>query len=60
MINFHHLQNNNMTYFQHFRRAVGISILMLIGGTLCLIHAFLPFLFVSSASDIIRKLYYKL
>jgi hypothetical protein len=59
-IHFHHLQINNTTYLLHLKKAMGISFNMFLGGALCFIHAFLPFLFVSSASDIIRKLYYKL
>ena len=45
------------TYFEHLGVALSFSINMFLGATVCLVHAFLPFLFVKTGSGIIRKLY---
>ncbi|MCG8543654.1 MAG: DUF6356 family protein [Alphaproteobacteria bacterium] len=45
------------TYGEHFRRALGFAIHMLIGGLACLVHAVLPFLFVKTGSRIIHGLH---
>lgn len=39
----------NETYFEHLKAALGFSFDLLIGGAACLIHAFLPFLFIDTA-----------
>ncbi len=44
------------TYLEHMRQAFGFSLKMLAGGTACLVHAVLPFLFVRTGSRIIAQL----
>ena len=46
-----HLKENNETYFEHMRHAMGISFLLLTAGTKCLIHSVVPDLFVSGVSS---------
>tara|TARA_Y100000296_G_C5176186_1_gene260203 strand:- start:3949 stop:4131 length:183 start_codon:yes stop_codon:yes gene_type:complete len=57
MIDFNHLKKNDMSYYAHFKRATYISINMIVGGLLCCIHAFIPFVFVHAGSSRIKKLY---
>ena len=45
-----HLSDANMGYLSHMMRALGIGIKMIVSGALCIIHAFLPFIFVDTAS----------
>jgi len=46
-----HLKENNETYLQHMKHAMGISLLLLESGTKCLIHAFVPPLFETGVSS---------
>ena len=46
-----HLKENNETYLQHMKHAMGISLLLLGSGTKCLIHAFVPPLFETGVSS---------
>ena len=52
-----HPNTNNMTYFQHFKRAFCLSSKMCLGFVLLFIHSIFPFLFESSGSNIINNLY---
>jgi len=45
------------TYGEHFLAATGFGVRMLLGAVACLIHAVLPFMFVTTGSDMIRKLH---
>ena len=45
------------TYFEHMGNAVSFSTRMLAGGLACMVHAFLPFLFVKTGSNAVTKLY---
>lgn len=45
------------TYFEHLCNAASFSIRMLGGGLACLVHAFLPFLFVKTGSAAITELH---
>ena len=45
------------TYAQHLRSAWGFSLGMIAGGLACFIHGLLPFLFVTTGSATIRRLY---
>jgi hypothetical protein len=45
------------TYSEHFRSASRFSGSMIVGGIACLVHAIFPFLFMSTGSSTIRKLY---
>ena len=56
MIDFKHLEKNNMSYSTHFRKATYVGISMMVAGALCFIHAFLPFIFVESASKTNKRL----
>ena len=46
-----HLKENNETYLEHMKCALGISLLLLKSGTKCLIHAFVPPLFETGVSS---------
>ena len=45
------------TYGEHFRSASKSSASMISGGLACLVHTIFAFMFVSTASSTIRKLY---
>ncbi len=45
------------TYFEHVGVALGFCYKMFFGALVCLIHAFLPFLFVKTGSQVITGLY---
>ena len=51
-----HLKDVGMTYFQHMRHAIYISILLLAAAACCLIHSVVPFVFKKTASTIITYL----
>jgi hypothetical protein len=44
------------TYAQHFRFALGFGVRMTFGGLAAVVHAVLPFLFVTTASGVLEKL----
>jgi hypothetical protein len=53
MINFtSHPNEHNMTYCQHFFRSLGLSSELCLGGVKAFIHAWLPFLFETSSTDL--------
>ena len=45
------------TYGEHFAAAGSFAAALLAGGIVCLVHAFLPFLFVKTGSSIVAGLY---
>jgi hypothetical protein len=45
------------TYTEHMGVAFGFSLRMCLGGLACLVHAFLPFLFVKTGSETITELH---
>lgn len=45
------------TYFEHMGRATGFAFSMLVAGIACLIHALLPFLFITTGSRTVTRLY---
>ncbi len=47
------------TYFEHLRFALGFSGRMFYAAGAALVHAFLPFLFVSTASTIVSDMHGK-
>ena len=51
-----HLKNNNLTYLQHLKQALGYFAEIQVAAICVLIHAVLPFLFEGTASRIIKKL----
>ena len=52
-----HLKKANETYIQHMGFALMISFQLLIAAIMAFIHALIPFIFTTGASDKIRKLY---
>lgn len=52
-----HPNSQNMTYLQHFKRSLRLSLKMCIGFICLFIHSIFPFLFESKGSDIINELY---
>lgn len=53
---FGHLKDENLSYFQHMKRALGISLKLLFASFLCFIHSVFPFLFTKSASNICKEI----
>ena len=45
------------TYGAHFRHATGFGIRMVLGGIACILHGFLPFLFVRTGRKQISTLH---
>lgn len=52
----YHLKNNNMTYIQHWKFAVGHGLLCLKAGLLLIVHGFMPCFFQRSGSILVRIL----
>jgi len=52
-----HLKSVNETYAQHFKIAIKISLLMILGSFQAIIHAVCPGVFKTSASDKIKRLH---
>jgi hypothetical protein len=48
-----HAHSVGETYFEHVHTALGFAWTMAFGAFACLIHAFLPFLFVKTGSKVI-------
>lgn len=53
---FKHLDEEKLSYFQHMKRALLISLKLFVASILCFVHSILPFLFTSSASNICKKI----
>ncbi len=51
-----HLIEANETYFQHFRTAIKIGLILILGGFQALLHAIIPGILRKSASNKIKKL----
>ena len=51
-----HLKEAKETYFEHMKNAFKISFGMIVGGFKGVIHALVPSLFTTAASDRIKKL----
>tara|TARA_X000000368_G_C22929614_1_gene666966 strand:- start:615 stop:842 length:228 start_codon:yes stop_codon:yes gene_type:complete len=47
----HHPESNGETYFQHMRCASYYGFKMIASGVAAIVHAILPFLFETAASD---------
>jgi len=52
-----HLNDVDETYFEHLVHASRFGFAMIIGGVACLLHALLPFAFITTGSDCIHRLY---
>ena len=59
-VDLNHLRKNKISYLSHFKKAIRMSLNMILGGTLCFIHAFIPFIFVESGSDKVKKIYWEI
>ena len=55
-MNLNHLEEAGETYFQHFSRAISLSLNLLIMSIVCLVHSLLPFIFTTYVSDKIREI----
>ena len=47
----------NESYGEHWRNANSFAGALLVGGIVCLVHAWLPFLFTTTGSGIITRLH---
>ncbi len=56
ILNFNHLKEQNMTYKEHFQHAFYISLNMMAGGIVCMLHSFIPFLFPTFASTRLKNI----
>ena len=52
-----HLNDANETYIQHFKIAIKIGYIMILGGFQAILHAIIPGILKKSTSDKIKKLY---
>lgn len=52
-----HPASVNETYIEHLRAASSFAFSMIGAGIACLVHALLPFLFVTTASETIKTLH---
>ncbi len=55
-MNLNHLEEAGETYFQHFSRAIILSLNLLVMSIVCLVHSLLPFIFTTYVSDKIREI----
>ena len=54
-----HLKEVNESYFAHLKEALVCGILIVIVGVACVIHAFIPFLFEKTATNLLSRLKYR-
>ncbi len=52
-----HLEEVGESYACHMVKAGGFALAMLVAGIACLLHALLPFMFVRTGSNCIRRLH---
>lgn len=45
------------SYGEHFQAASGFGVAMIVGGIACIIHGFVPRLFVVTGSGTVKRLY---
>ena len=55
-----HPQSVDETYVQHMRFASGFSVRLFVAGCAALVHAFLPFLFEKTASNMIGAMHHRM
>jgi hypothetical protein len=51
-----HLQENNMTYWQHLKFAASYGFTCVVAGLLLIFHSLLPCFFQTSGRDLLRTL----
>ena len=59
LFNFSHLEESKKGYFNHLKHALGIGASMVLGGACCIVHSIFPFTFHNTATNIIKKIYFK-
>lgn len=52
-----HPREAGESYGEHFATAAGFGARLVVGGLACIVHAFVPSLFVRTASDTVKSLY---
>tara|TARA_Y100000590_G_scaffold410530_1_gene503670 strand:+ start:713 stop:913 length:201 start_codon:yes stop_codon:yes gene_type:complete len=52
-----HLNKANESYIQHFKAAIKVGFIMILGGMQAVLHAIIPGILTKSASEKIKKLY---
>ena len=52
-----HPRSVGESYGEHAATAARFGFAMIVGGAACVVHAVLPFLFVRTASDTVKRLY---
>ena len=52
-----HLEEVNLTYFQHLKWAFNSSCKLLYAGLTCMVHSVMPFLFQDVAKNIVYNIY---
>lgn len=52
-----HPYRNGETYFQHMKKALSFAGTFFLLTLTAVVHAFLPFLFITTGSDTIKRLY---
>lgn len=52
-----HLEQVDESYMQHMKHALSFAFNLGLASIVCLVHAFLPFLFEKQGSDLVRKLH---
>tara|TARA_R110002110_G_scaffold62802_1_gene174988 strand:+ start:574 stop:750 length:177 start_codon:yes stop_codon:yes gene_type:complete len=50
-----HLQEREVTYFQHLNHALGYAVTLAICSAALVLHAFFPFVFETYASDRVER-----
>jgi len=56
MFNFNHLEEVEMNYLQHCKRALRFSILLIFMAFAALIHAIFPFVFHKTVSSLVKDI----
>ena len=51
-----HPRQLGQSYLEHMTQALSVGGKLLLGGLACLLHAFIPGLFTTTASDIVREI----
>ncbi len=52
-----HLEQVDESYLQHMKHALSFAFSLGVGCLVCLVHAFLPFVFEKQGSDIVRRMH---
>ena len=56
IFDFHHLKKTNINYIAHGIRVIKVSIILIILGIIGIIHGLLPFTFVETLSNGVKKI----